>query len=71
MSMWKGMTDERIRMNRLIGLIDTRMKVIQSNTSIVRELRPFKDQLLWIANEYKAWLLFYCIFLLYFSFQKV
>lgn len=58
--MWVNMTDD-IGMDHLIAAIDQRIVQIQSNTSVIRELRLLKDIALWKASEFRSWLLFYFI----------
>lgn len=58
--MWVGMNDS-IGVEHLIDKIDERILAMQSNSSVIRELRSLKDRKIWRASEYRLWLLFYCI----------
>lgn len=59
--MWIGVAKNLIGMDHVIKTIDSRIKSIQSNTTIIRELRPLTDRKLWKASELRSWLLFYSI----------
>jgi len=58
---WVGLGKNRIGRQHIIAANDNRIARIQSNTSIIRELRPLKDFKYWKASEMRSWLLFYCI----------
>lgn len=59
--MWYRVNNERVATKYLVSLVDSRIKKIQSNSSIIRELRPIKVMAQWKASEFRSWLLFYCI----------
>lgn len=60
-NMWVGLDKNIMGIEHIIHTVDSRIKSIQSNTTVVRELRLFKDLKYWKASEFKSWLLFYCI----------
>lgn len=57
---WIGM-GEHIGMDHLITTIDDRIGKIKPPTFITRRPRDLKDRSLWKCNEWRSWLLFYCL----------
>lgn len=51
----------QIGMDHLIKAIDNRMATVQSNTKVLRHLRPMSYQAKWKAREYLVWILFYSV----------
>ncbi|KAK3907609.1 Sensitive to high expression protein 9-like protein, mitochondrial [Frankliniella fusca] len=41
----------------IISAVDLVISQIQSNTSVIRELRPLSDLVMWKASEWRSWLL--------------
>jgi len=58
---WLVMDEGNFAKKYLLAEIDRRIGLIQSNSSIIRELRPMTDVALWKASEFRSWLLFYMV----------
>jgi len=58
---WERIGNQRMGKKHILSLIDARIKKMQSNSAIMRELRPLSKMAQWKAREWLSWLLFYCI----------